>query len=128
MIKISHSKSFPYISEGQAPFISRAPLPTIGESQEVQSSNEVWCQGYLIHSNQASNVGYNKRTEEILKFCHENVGREVETKRLISLTTATLLVLDGSENSSPVQRILLRWKSQKAFISFPSKHSNLIKG
>lgn len=26
--------------EAQAPFISRAPLPTIGESQEVQSSNE----------------------------------------------------------------------------------------
>ena len=28
-------------SEEQAPFISRAPLPTIGESQEVKSSNEV---------------------------------------------------------------------------------------
>lgn len=66
----------------------------------------------------ASNVGYNKRTEEILKFCHENVDREVETKRLTSLTTATPLVLDGSENSSPVQCILFRRKSQKAFFFF----------
>lgn len=29
------------LSDEQAPFISRAPLPTIGETQEVKSSNEV---------------------------------------------------------------------------------------
>jgi len=28
-------------ADEQAPFISRAPLPTIGETQEVKSSNEV---------------------------------------------------------------------------------------